>query len=115
MKRKEPQYDHIDSEELLQLVRSVESKHNDSVVEASKAEMKPIWDMVKIPAQHGRPPVKVSSTQCQVIESYAAKRQHTSAEKDAALKKLGKDYKWLGRRLREYRLSTLKIEDEGDN
>jgi len=26
MKRKEPQYDHIDSEELLQLVRSVESK-----------------------------------------------------------------------------------------
>lgn len=111
MKRKEPQYEHIDSEELLQLVRSVESKHDNSVVGATDVEMAPIWKITKIPATYGRKPVVVDKIQYSLIKEYDVKRIHTSDEKDSILDKLGKDYSWLCRRVHEYRLGTLEVED----
>lgn len=113
MKRKESKNDHIDSEELLQLVRSVESKHNNSLVGATNEEIAPIWKLTKIPATYGRKPVVVDKIQYSLIKEYDTKRIHTSDEKDRVLNKLGKDYSWLSRRLHEYRLGTLEVEDDG--
>ncbi|MBO2724800.1 hypothetical protein [Lactiplantibacillus plantarum] len=101
----------INHEKLNSLVCEVEDRHKNGILDASAKEMAPIWKITKIPATYGRKPVVVDKIQCALIKEYDIKRIHTSDEKDSVLDKLGKDYSWLSRRLHEYRLDKLKVED----
>ncbi|MBW1620096.1 hypothetical protein M1857_11840 [Lactiplantibacillus plantarum] len=111
MKRKEPINDHIDSAELLKLVRSVEDRHAGSVVSATNEEMEPIWKLCRTPARPGRHKVLVTQEQYWVIEAYSKVPVHTSEQKQSAVNQLGHNYWWLSRRVHEYRLGTLEVEE----
>lgn len=111
MKRKEPINDHVDFNELLDLIHEVEDRHDNSVIPASNEEMEPIWKLCRISASPGRRRVMVTQEQYWIIEAYSKVSVHTSEQKQSAVNQLGHDYWWLSRRVHEYRLGTLEVEE----
>lgn len=109
--RKEPINDHIDSAELLKLVRSVEDQHEGSVILASHKEMEPVWSLTKTNEHSGRRKVLVTQKQYWVIENYSQVPTHTVKQKESALNQLGHNYGWLSRRVHEYRMGTLEVKE----
>lgn len=99
--------EHIDHEKLSNLVCAVEDRHEKGVLDASDKEMAPIWKLTKATMKSVY--LAVSLRQYNLIEAYAAKRLHTTEEKNQVLKQLHKQYSWLNRRVTEYRHGNLTI------
>lgn len=111
MPKRSQKHDHVDFDKLLDLVHEVEDLHNGSIVEATDHEMREIWELTQPgTSKRERHWDKVTVRQYAIIEQYAAKRLHTSAEKEITLALLHKKYSWLNGRVQEYRRGRLSIE-----
>jgi len=110
MKRKESKNDHINHDDLIDIVHQVEDKHDGSLLEATDEEMKPIWKLTHL-EQNQQIGSVVTELEMKIITDYAQKQIHKSYEKSEAIRRVGKSYSWLMHRVYEYRHGRLRVKE----